>query len=335
MKLSDFHYYLPEELIAQYPLEKRDQARLLVVDRIKKTISHDIFANVCKYLPKDSIVVLNDTKVVAARLLGKRIPTGGQFEIFLLKQLKGKNEFETLIKPLRRLKENDQVEFEEGLTAQLIDKEKRIVRFNTNHIYEKLERIGHMSLPPYIKRKDETLDHKRYQTVFAKHRGSVAAPTAGLHFTKELLAKIKKEGHTLLPVTLHVNYATFKPVEVEDIRKHPMHSEEYLIDQKNYQRILRSRVKGQKIVAVGTTSCRVLETVASSGRLKGETDIFIYPPYPFKMADMLITNFHLPQSTLLMLVYAFGGQELIKRAYQEAIDKKYRFFSYGDAMIII
>ena len=336
MKLQDFNYDLPEHLIAQHPLHRRDQARLMVVDRKKKRIVHDRFANVRKYLPERSCMVLNDSKVVPARLLGKRERSGGKVEVFLLKRLSDGYSYQTLLCPLRRLKNEDRLIFNGGtLVAQVKDREKRIVRFNKKNISGDLEKIGHMPLPPYIKRPDRAADRKYYQTVYAQKSGSVAAPTAGLHFTNRLLKGIEKEGHTVLKVTLHINYATFKPVEEKDITKHKMHVEDYSVTKKALGAIQKAKADGRKVVAVGTTSCRVLESVATGRGLKGSTDIFMYPGYHFRMADCLLTNFHLPFSTLLMLVYAFGTKDLMARAYKEAVKKKYRFFSYGDAMLII
>lgn len=339
LQLSQFDFDLPQGLVAQYPLEKRDQARLMVIDRQKQAISHDIFANMGKYLPPGSCVVLNDSKVIPARLLGRREKTPGKVEVFLLKKLAhGDGRFyETLIRPLNRLKLNEKIQFNGGsLTAELIDIHQRIVRFNRKDVAAQLKKHGHMPLPPYIKRPDEPLDHKYYQTVYARKPGSVASPTAGLHFTPALLNALRKKGHGIETVTLHVNLATFRMVEAEDITEHRMHTEEYALTQKSFQAITEAKAKGSKIVAVGTTSCRVLETLAkNSSRLSGETDIFIYPGYIFRSVDILITNFHLPRSTLLMLACAFGGTKLMKEAYAQAIRGKYRFYSYGDGMIIL
>ncbi|MBI5149305.1 MAG: tRNA preQ1(34) S-adenosylmethionine ribosyltransferase-isomerase QueA [Candidatus Omnitrophica bacterium] len=339
MKLQDFDYSLPEGLIASYPIPKRDQAKLMVVDRGRGTIAHDIFANVGKYLPAQSCLVLNDSKVIPARLLGRREKTPGKVEVFLLKKIPGGDgcSYEALIRPLNRLKLNEKIQFNGGsLTAELVDIKKRTVRFNRRNISAQLQRHGHMPLPPYIKRPDEPLDKKYYQTVYARKPGSVASPTAGLHFTPALLNALRKKGHGIETVTLHVNLATFRMVEAEDITQHKMHTEEYSLTQKSFSSIQQAKAKGRKIVAVGTTSCRVLETLAKdSSRLTGATDIFIYPGYTFHSVDILITNFHLPRSTLLMLVYAFGGTKLMKEAYAQAIEQKYRFYSYGDAMIIL
>lgn len=335
MKLDNFYYMLPEHLIAQYPLHRRDQARMMIVDREKKRISHDVFANIGEYLPARSCIVLNDSKVIPARLLGRRA-SGGKVEIFLLNKLSDGYSYETLMRPLKRLKVDEKIEFNGGnLIAQIKDRDKRIVRFNQRNITSHLEKIGHMPLPPYIKRPDRAIDRKYYQTVYAKNAGSVASPTAGLHFTNRLLGRIEKSGHKIEKVTLHINYATFNPVQEQDITKHKMHLEDYSITKKTLSVVQKAKKNGCKVVAIGTTSCRVLEAVATSGKLKGNTDIFMYPGFKFRMADILVTNFHLPYSTLLMLVYAFGGRDLMVKAYKEAIKQKYRFFSYGDAMMII
>lgn len=335
MKLSDFYYELPEALIAQEPLAERDQSRLLVLNRTDGSITHDRFANIGLFLPKESQIVCNNSRVVPARLLGKKLSTGAKIEVFLTKRIND-NTYEVLLKPLKRLADNDEIVFEgSSLMATVVDRERRIVRFNLNSIDEELERIGHMPLPPYIKRNDSEDDKEQYQTVYAKQRGSVAAPTAGLHFTQDLIQDLIKQGHRFDEITLHVNYGTFKPVECEDIKEHPMHSETYQMTEELYQRLKQCKQSSQSIVAVGTTSCRVLESVAQTQALSGETNIFIYPGFSFKMVDHLITNFHLPCSTLIMLVSALAGRDLIMQAYAEAIKEKYRFYSYGDAMMII
>ncbi len=335
MKLQDFGYDLPQELIAQYPVQKRDQARLMAVNRATGMITHDVFANLGKYLPSQSLLVLNNSKVLPVRLLGKR-PTGGNVEVLLLRKLSDGVSFEALIKPLGRLKMDEKIVFNgSDVYAQLIDPQKKIVRFNQKNIESYLKRIGHMPLPPYIKRPDEPLDRAMYQTVYAKVPGSVASPTAGLHFTPELLKSLKEAGHTIEKVTLHVNYATFKPVQEDDITRHEMYFEDYSVPAKSLESITAARKAGRTIIAVGTTSCRVLETLAGGGKPRGATNIFIYPGFEFKMTDVLITNFHLPFSTLLMLTYAFGGTELMRRAYDEAIARRYRFYSYGDCMFIL
>jgi S-adenosylmethionine:tRNA ribosyltransferase-isomerase len=334
MKLQDFNYTLPPELIAQHPCAKRDQSRLMIVDRATQTIRHDIFRNLAVYLPPKSVLVVNNSKVIPARLLGKKEKTGGEVEIFLLKKI---DEFcyEALLRPLKKIRVDEPMVFAGGVKAVLVDKDNRIVRFNKKNIEKHLNKIGHMPLPPYISRQDTALDKKEYQTVYAKTAGSVASPTAGLHFTKKLLTELKAKGHGVCPLTLHINYGTFKPVEVEDITQHPMHWEDYVLTPKAWVQINKARAQGRKITAVGTTSCRVLESVVKSGKFSGSTNIFIYPGFSFRMIDCLITNFHLPFSTLLMLVYAFGGMDLMKRAYAEAIKEKYRFYSYGDGMLIL
>jgi len=336
MKLTDFEYHLPGELIAQYPLKNREQARLMVVNRRTKRIAHDVFSNLCRYLPKASSLVLNDSKVVPVRLLGKREKTGGAVEVFLLNKLSDGYSYRALLRPLKRIKIDEKIIFNGGrLHAQLKDIPNRVVRFNKRNIIGYLNKIGHMPLPPYIKRPDEPLDREYYQTVFARHEGSVASPTAGLHFTKPLLSELKVKGHKTEKITLHINYATFNAVKVEDITQHHMHTEVYAVSPRVWQALRTVKEQGKKIVAVGTTSCRALETVAQSGKLKSETDIFIYPGFNFQMTDALLTNFHFPQSTLLMLVCAFGTSDLVMKAYAEAIHLKYRFYSYGDCMLII
>jgi len=363
MKLQEFDYDLPKELIAQYPLKKRDQARLLVIDRAREELYHDKFSNILKYLPKQSLMILNNSKVVPARLLGKRA-TGGSVEIFLLKRLSDGYSYKSLIRPLKRLKLNEKILFNGGkITAQLKDPLQKIVRFNTKN-QSRLFKLGQIPLPPYVKRQPKTIDKTHYQTVYAKRKGSVASPTAGLHFTKRSLSKIKNSGIKIDNVTLHINYATFNSVKEEDITKHKMYSEEFEVAAKTVKDIQKAKSTGKKIIAVGTTSFRVVETIvrgsgiADSGlevkshgkkldnlgsrvcdppqkSIKGTTDLFVYPGYKPKLVDVLITNFHLPRTTLFMLVCAFAGTDLIKRAYQEAIDRKYRFYSYGDAMLIV
>lgn len=336
MQLKNFSYDLPQHLIAQSPLRCRDEARLMVINRKTAEIRHDRFSRIGQYLPKNSVIVVNTSKVIPARLLGKKEETGGKVEIFLLKKLSDGYSFKVLMRPLSRIREGGKIIFNgNGLAARIVDVPGRIVRFDRKDIVKHLDSVGHIPLPPYIKRPDTKMDREFYQTVYARHAGSVAAPTAGLHFTRSLLGRLKNEGHAVAQVMLHINYATFKPVEEDDIREHKMHSEDYSVSLKTMAKIQESRQRGKKIVAVGTTSCRVLETVARCGKLKGCTDLFMYPGCKFKMTDILVTNFHLPHSSLLMLVYAFGSMPLMKKAYAEAIKKKYRFYSYGDAMVII
>ena len=336
MNRQEFFYDLPEALIAQHPLKDRDAARLMVIDRASGKIAHSHFRDLAKFLPPESLLIVNDSKVVPARLLGSKERSGGKVEIFLLKKFSDGYTYEALLRPLKKIKSGDVVVFENSLLkAFIVDAQARLVKFNFKNVTPHLNRIGHMPLPPYIKRADTLSDREDYQTVYAKKDGSVAAPTAGLHFTRERLSSLAKAGHEILKTTLHVNYATFQLVEEDDITRHRMHSEEYEISPLVFRKIQQAKKAGRRIIAVGTTSCRVLESAAQTGKLKGETRIFIYPGYPFKMIDGLITNFHLPYSTLLMLVFAFGGTDLMKKAYKEAIEKKYRFFSYGDCMVIL
>lgn len=335
MKRADFGYTLPSELIAQEPLKSRDRARLLVIDRKSGSFRHDVFANVGQYLPPASLLVVNDSKVIPARLLGHRAGSGGKVEVFVLKITSDDGLADVLIRPLRRMHDGDELIFDDGVRAVVVDRTRPSVRFNRKGVLAFLNKQGHIPLPPYIDRQDAPRDRTYYQTVYAHKWGSVAAPTAGLHFTKALLTTLAAQGHAMAKVTLHVNYGTFKPVDEEDITQHQIHTEEYGVTQKTRQALNRAKKKRQAVVAVGTTSCRVLETLAGGKDLKGTTNLFIYPGYTFKNVDALITNFHLPYSTLLMLVSAFGSRELIMAAYLEAIKNKYRFYSYGDAMLII
>lgn len=340
LKLSGFDYHLPKELIAQYPLTKRDDARLLVLDRKRKTIEHSSFTRFRSYLKQGDTLVLNNTKVLPARLIGKR-RTGGRVEVFLLKKKKG-GVFEALIKPTR-VKLQEKIIFNGGKTYGVI-KGKKEIGFNTADP-KKIYSLGRMPLPPYIKRDAQNLDDSYYQTVYAKEAGAVAAPTAGLHFTPGLLEEIKGSGVNITELTLHVGTGTFKPVTSEDIRKHKMEEEFFKISQDSLKQIQLTHSSGNRVVAVGTTSCRALEASSIENKRQGATDIFIYPGYKFRVVDCLLTNFHLPRTTLFMLVSAFcavgasasggAGIELIKRAYKEAVEKKYRFYSYGDAMLII
>jgi len=336
MKLELFDYSLPQHLIAQQPLTKRDKARLMIVDKDKNKITHDVFSNIGQYVPKSSLFVLNDSKVVPARLWGRKMRSGGKVEVFLLKKKEDGKTYETLMRPLKRIKEGDDFVFNGGaIKATFIDRKTCLARFNRRNITSFLEAQGHIPLPPYIKRKDSISDRKYYQTVYAKKLGSVASPTAGLHFTKPLINKLKKQGHGFEKVTLHINYGTFKPVEAKNIADHKMHYEEFSVAKSTADKITKAKKNGRKIVSVGTTSTRVIETFAKTGKLKGETNLFIYPGVSFRMTDILITNFHLPLSSLLMLSFAFGGMNLMKEAYREAIKRKYRFYSYGDCMVII
>lgn len=341
MELKDFDYKLPKELIAQYPLKKRDSCRLLVIERNSGKIYHDKFSNILKYLPENSCLVLNDSKVIPARLFGRREKTGGKIEILLLRKMDERNSFNALIKPLKKLKLDERIIFNGSkIFCRLVDHRQKIVRFNTD-ITKHLDKFGKMPLPPYIKRDTEPLDKDYYQTVYARNNGSVASPTAGLHFTKALLSKIKASGIKIAPITLHVNYATFNPVKEKDITQHKMYDEEFSISQNTLQAIQKTKAAGGRIIAVGTTSCRVLETIPNISEEKlnntysGSTNLFVYPGYKFKLTNCLITNFHFPRTTLFMLVCAFTGRDLIMKAYQEAIKHKYRFYSYGDCMLII
>lgn len=336
MRLEDFAYELPEELIAQYPLKRREDARLMVVERTTNSIRHDVFKNIGRYLPAKSVIILNNSRVVQARLHGYKESTGARIEIFLLNRLEDGYRYEVLMRPLKRLKNGDRIVFDtRGISAEVVDRDARIVRFNRKNLTEFLSKNGHIPLPPYIKREDERIDRTQYQTVYAQKLGSVAAPTAGLHFSKAMLDRLERAGHDIRAVTLHINYGTFKPVEVDDIRQHQMHFEHYRITKPTLRRLEKAHAQSEPIVAVGTTSARVLESLAAGYGPEGETNLFIYPGRRIQWVNVLLTNFHLPYSTLLMLVSAFGGQKLVKRAYQEAIKERYRFYSYGDAMLIL
>ena len=339
MKVSDFNYELPEELIAQVPIKNRDESRLMILDRQSQKIEHKVFKDIINYLEAGDCLVRNNTKVIPARLYGKK-ETGANVEFLLLNNIEG-DIWETIVRPGNKLHIGTKVIFGEGLlTAEVIGimpGGTRKVEFHYNGIFnEILDQIGLMPLPPYI---HESLEDKnRYQTVYAKYDGSAAAPTAGLHFTDDLLKKIKQKGVEIANVTLHVGIGTFRPVKEEEVEKHDMHSEHFYIKKEDADKINKAKKNGKKIISVGTTSCRVLETVADENGLvketEGDTKIFIYPGYKFKCIDNLITNFHLPQSTLLMLVSALADKNLILKAYNEAVQQKYRFFSFGDAMLI-
>ena len=340
MNISEFDYELPEELIAQHPSDKRDEARLLVLNKEKQTIEHKIFKDVIDYLNPGDCLVINNTKVLPARLLGKKEDTGIDVEFLLLKRIEN-DIWEVMVSPGRRLKNGAVVNFGQGLLRakiiEVMENGNRKVQFEYDGIFnEILDKIGLMPLPPYI---TETLKEKdRYQTVYAKYDGSAAAPTAGLHFTEELLKKIEEKGIQIAKVTLHVGIGTFRPVKVEKIEEHEMHSEHYYIKQEDVDKINNAKKNGHRVIACGTTSCRVIETVADENgfvkETEGDTNIFIYPGYKFKCLDALITNFHLPKSTLVMLVSALAGRDFIMKAYEIAVKEKYKFFSFGDAMII-
>lgn len=340
MKTEDFNYYLPEELIAQTPLEKRDDSRLMVLDRKTGEIKHEVFHNIINYLNKDDILVLNDTKVMPARIIGEKTDTKAAIELLLLKNIEN-DKWEVLVKPAKRVKIGTIISFGDGLLTakcqELGEEGIRIVEFSFEGIfYEILDKLGSMPLPPYIKAKLQ--DKDRYQTVYAKNIGSAAAPTAGLHFTKELLNEIEKKGIKICYITLHVGLGTFRPVNVEDVKTHKMHSEFYQMSKEVADTLNKAKKEGKRIVSVGTTSTRTLETIMTKfGEFRetsGWTDIFIYPGYEFKAIDAQITNFHLPKSTLIMLVSAFASKEIILNAYEEAVKNKYRFFSFGDSMFI-
>lgn len=341
LKTSDYKYDLPKELIAQDPLADRSSSRLMVLDRKTGQVSHKIFRDIVSYLHPGDCLVINDTKVIPARLIGAREGTGGKVEIFLLKR-KENDIWETLVRPGKKLREGARVLFGDGdLRAEIkevLPDGNRHVQFYYEGIFEEvLDRLGQMPLPPYITHKLE--DKNRYQTVYATYEGSAAAPTAGLHFTRELLAEIEQKGIRIARVTLHVGLGTFRPVKVENVTEHQMHSEYYHVSEEAARIINRTKEEGGRIISVGTTSTRTLESVADEEGLvhpgSGDTDIFIYPGYRFKCIDALITNFHLPESTLLMLVSALAGREHILAAYEEAVRERYRFFSFGDAMLIV
>ena len=339
MELSEFNYELPEELIAQVPIKNRDESRLMILDRTNKTIEHKVFKDIVDYLEPGDCLVRNNTRVIPARLYGKK-ETGANVEFLLLNNIEG-DIWESIVRPGNKLHVGSKVIFGDGiLKAQILEimpGGTRKVKFEYSGIFnEILDKIGLMPLPPYI---HETLkDNTRYQTVYAKYDGSAAAPTAGLHFTPELLDKIEKKGIKIANVTLHVGIGTFRPVKEETVENHEMHSEHFYIKEEDVEKINSTKKAGKRVIAVGTTSCRVLETIANENGLvkvtEGDTKIFIYPGYKFKCLDGLITNFHLPQSTLLMLVSALAGKEFILKAYEEAVKEKYRFFSFGDAMFI-
>lgn len=340
MKTSDFYYNLPKELIAQIPLEPRDTSKLLVLGRESGNIEHKHFYDIIDYLNPGDLLVCNDSRVLPARIFGIKDETGARVEFLLLKQISG-NRWETLCKPGKKAREGAKFSFGNGIMSATVEKVKddgnRIVSFECDdNFFAVLDKIGQMPLPPYITEKLK--DRERYQTVYSHELGSAAAPTAGLHFTDELLEKIKAKGVNVAYVTLHVGLGTFRPVKVDDVTNHKMHSEHYEVPEETAKLIKQTKENGGRVIAVGTTSCRTLESVATQyGEIiacDGFTDIFIYPGYKFKVLDGLITNFHLPESTLIMLVSAFAGFDNVMNAYKNAVDKKYRFFSFGDAMFI-
>lgn len=340
MKTSDFNFHLPEELIAQHPLEKRDTSRLMVLDKATGEIEHKHFYDVLNYLNSGDTLVLNNTRVLPARLIGEKENTGGKIEFLLLKRIEG-DKWECLAKPGKRAKIGTIFTFGEGKlkckVVDIVEEGNRIIEFIYDGIFEQvLDELGEMPLPPYITERLE--DRERYQTVYSKEKGSAAAPTAGLHFTKELLEKVKEKGVNIAYVTLHVGLGTFRPVKVDDVNEHVMHSEFYHLEEEDAKIINDTKKNGGKIISVGTTSTRTLETIGDENGMvraqSGWTNIFIYPGYEFKVVDKLITNFHLPESTLIMLVSALAGKEKVMNAYNEAVKERYRFFSFGDSMII-
>lgn len=340
MKLTDFNYDLLEELIAQDPLEKRSDSRLMVVGREDGSITHKHFYDIIDYLNPGDCLVINDTKVIPARLMGVKEDTGASIEVLLLKR-KEEKIWETLVKPGKKMKVGARVVFGDGLltgeVVDIVEEGNRLIRFEYEGIWEELlDQLGQMPLPPYITH--QLQDKNRYQTVYAEHEGSAAAPTAGLHFTKELLQQIKDKGVDIAHVTLHVGLGTFRPVKVDNILDHHMHSEFYIVDQEAADKINAAKARGNQVISVGTTSTRTIESVADENGFmraaSGWTDIFIYPGYQFKVVDSLITNFHLPESTLLMLVSALSTRENMLHAYEVAVQERYRFFSFGDAMFI-
>lgn len=340
MKTADFDYDLPQELIAQDPLEQRDSSRLLILDKETGERTHKIFHDIIDYLHEGDCLVINNTKVIPARLIGEREGTGGKVEVLLLKR-RSDNVWETLVKPGKKARPRMRLSFGGGLlhaeVQEVVDEGNRLIRFEYEGIFEEiLDQLGQMPLPPYITH--QLKDKNRYQTVYAKYEGSAAAPTAGLHFTEELLEQIQAKGVKIARVTLHVGLGTFRPVKVEDVTEHHMHTEFYHVSEEAADIINETKKQGGRVICVGTTSCRTIESAADDQGIvhatEGDTDIFIYPGYQFKVLDCLITNFHLPESTLLMLVSALAGKENIMAAYREAVEMRYRFFSFGDAMFI-
>ena len=340
MKTSDFKFDLPQELIAQVPIEDRASSRLMVLDKETGNIEHKVFRDIIEYLNPGDCLVLNNTRVIPARLIGEKLETGGKIEFLLLKRTE-EDTWQALVKPGKRAKVGTKFSFGNGKligeVVDLSDEGSRIIKFHYDGIFEEiLDELGNMPLPPYITAR---LDEKeRYQTVYSKHNGSAAAPTAGLHFTEELLNKIKEKGVDIAFVTLHVGLGTFRPVKVEDVLNHKMHSEYYMVSQEAADKINRAKENGKNVICVGTTSCRTIESACNEdGKMKetsGWTEIFIYPGYKFKVLDKLITNFHLPESTLIMLVSAICGKDNVLNAYNEAVKERYRFFSFGDAMLL-
>lgn len=333
-KLDDYDYSIPEEQIAQEPIKKRDESKLMVLNRENKEIEISIFKDIIKYIDKGDLIITNNTKVIPARIIGYR-STGAKIEVFLLSKTNGENTWKVLVKPGRKAKIGDNIIFSNNLKGQIInlgDEGTREIKFFGENIWKEIKMIGKVPLPPYINK--ELDDENRYQTTYAKHEGAVAAPTAGLHFTNELINKLKYKGVNFGEITLHVGLGTFRPIKTKDIREHKMHEEYYSISEELIKLINETKKRKHKIIAVGTTVVRALESYAKNNKLEGNTDIFIYPPYKFSLVDGLITNFHLPKSTLLVLVSAFSDKDLILEAYKKAVNNKFRFFSFGDAMFI-
>lgn len=340
MKTSDFYYDLPQELIAQDPLEDRSSSRLMILDKVTGEREHRVFKDIVEYLKPGDCLVINDTKVIPARLIGSKVGTGASIEVLLLKR-KSDNVWETLVKPGKKMKVGAKVSFGDGLLVgeviDIVEEGNRLIKFTYEGIFEEvLDQLGQMPLPPYITH--QLKDRDRYNTVYATHSGSAAAPTAGLHFTPELLKQIEESGIDIARVTLHVGLGTFRPVKVDNVLEHHMHSEFYMVSEEAAEKINRTKERGGRVICVGTTSCRTVESAAKEdGHMEatsGWTEIFIYPGYKFKVLDCLITNFHLPESTLIMLVSAIAGKEHVLEAYEEAVKERYRFFSFGDAMFI-
>ena len=349
MKTSDFNFNFPTELLAEHPSEHRDEARLMVLNRKTETIEHKLFKDVIDYFNEDDLFVFNNTKVFPARLYGNKEKTGAKIEVFLLRELNKETKvWDVLVDPARKIRIGNKLFFteDESLVAEVIDNTTsrgRTLRFLFDGTYEefraKLKELGETPLPKYIKRAVEPEDAERYQTIYAKHEGAVAAPTAGLHFSKHLMKRLEIKGINFAEVTLHIGLGTFNPIEVEDISKHKMESEEAIIDEKNAEIINKASKENRRICAVGTTTMRTLESAVSSNRMvtpyNGWTNKFIYPPYEFGIANAMITNFHTPKSTLIMMIAAFAGKDFVMHAYEEALKEKYKFYSYGDAMLIL
>jgi S-adenosylmethionine:tRNA ribosyltransferase-isomerase len=343
MKLSDFSYNLPKTAIAKYPVSPRDKAKLLVLNRENQTIESKTFSNVIDYMEEGDVIVVNETRVIQARLYGKKEKTNAKIEVFLLRELNPHEQiWDVIVDPARKVRIGNKIYFHDDLWCEVIDNTTsrgRTVRFNQQNVFKAIEKIGFTPLPPYIKRDAEDSDKENYQTVYAKTDGSVAAPTAGLHFTNKMLEKAKKKGIDIVPVVLHIGLGTFRPVEVEDLTKHRMDSEYFHVSKETAERVNKAITSGKKVFAVGTSSVRALESsVTAEGFLRqnqGWTDKFIFPAYDFKIVDKLITNFHTPESTLMMLVAAFADIDLVLKAYKKALKEGYRFLSYGDAMLIL